>query len=94
MKDMTFYMEKEIKDTPDDSKVIDKPKKDDTPIKDNPKDTPKDNKKVPTPKDNPKEDNKKKEDRDIPKTGDRVLIYVLGLIAGLAILKKKKKDND
>lgn len=94
MKDMTFYMEKEIKDTPDDSKVIDKPKKDDTPIKDTPKDTPKDNKKVPTPKDNPKEDNKKKEDRDIPKTGDRVLIYVLGLIAGLAILKKKKKDND
>ena len=102
MKDMTFYMEKEIKDTPDDSKVIDKPKKDDTPIKDNPKDTPKDtpkdNKKVPTPKDNPKEDNpkednKKKEDRDIPKTGDRVLIYVLGLIAGLAILKKKKKND-
>ena len=106
MKDMTFYMEKEIKDTPDDSKVIDKPtdkpKKDDTPVKDNPKDnpkdTPKDNKKVPTPKDNPKEDNpkednKKKEDRDIPKTGDRVLIYVLGLIAGLAILKKKKKND-
>lgn len=87
MKDMTFYMEKEIKDTPDDSKVIDKPKKD------TPKDTPKDNKKVPTPKDNPKEDNKKKEDRDIPKTGDRVLIYVLGLIAGLAILKKKKKND-
>lgn len=105
MKDMTFYMEKEIIDTPDDSEVIDKPtdepKNDDTPIKDNPKD----NKDVPTPKDNkdkdkpkdkkdkPKEDKEKKEDRDIPKTGDSVLIYVLGLIAGLAMLKKKKEND-
>ena len=105
MKDMTFYMEKEIIDTPDDSEVIDKPtdepKNDDTPIKDNPKDnkdvpTPKDNKDKDKPKDkkdNPKEDKEKKEDRDIPKTGDSVLIYVLGLIAGLAMLKKKKEND-
>lgn len=105
MKDMTFYMEKEIIDTPDDSEVIDKPtdepKNDDTPIKDNPKDnkdvpTPKDNKDKDKPKDkkdNPKEDKEKKEDRDIPKTGDSILIYVLGLIAGLAMLKKKKEND-
>lgn len=105
MKDMTFYMEKEVIDTPDDSEVIDKPtdepKNDDTPIKDNPKDnkdvpTPKDNKDKDKPKDkkdNPKEDKEKKEDRDIPKTGDSILIYVLGLIAGLAMLKKKKEND-